>query len=88
MEWNRPGAFSAPLPTRLTTRQRQIFSALTAEWKCARQLASDAGIVTSSPHESARIYANQLVRMHFAEKGGTHAHPFWRQPHIVRTIVK
>lgn len=88
MDWSLHQAFTVPVLAQLTERQKQIFAALSTEWKSAQQLASDAGFTTHAPHESARKYANQLARIHFAEKGGTRARPMWRQPHIVRSIVK
>jgi len=88
MDWSPNRAFTGPGLTRLTTRQWQIFSVMTPEWKTALQLAADAGLTTSSPEESASKYANQLVKIHFAEKGGTRMQPVWRLSIVFQGLVK
>lgn len=69
---------TADLQPRLTERQRQVFDVLTAEWQSAWKIASAAKITTSSPSETASKFADQLVKLDLAEKGGHRSAPTWR----------
>lgn len=75
-------------PPRLTNSQWQIFTALTGEWKTARQIASDAGIATPYANEGAARLANQLVRLGLAEKDHAHRLPVWRHSATMRSLVR
>ncbi len=61
---------------------------LTAEWKTARQIASDAGMTAAWARATAAKYANQLVKLDLAEKGGPYHSPVWRHPSAFRTLLR
>lgn len=78
---------SLELP-RLTSGQRRILAALTAEWVTARELVGDADIATQTALESAAGRANELVKFGLAERSSGHRNPVWRQSAVLRNLVK
>lgn len=64
---------------KLTLRQRQVYDALTNNFKSGSQIAQDAKIFTYSPAETASKFAIQLTKLGLAEKGGTRSAPRWRR---------
>jgi hypothetical protein len=67
----------------LTTRQKQVFTALGNAPLSAGQIANMADIRTRSPRETASKYADQLVRLGFAVKGGSRTFPTWTRRHAL-----
>ncbi len=73
---------------RLTSGQRRVLAALTAEWMTARELVGDADIATQTALESAARHANELVKLGLAERSSGHRNPVWRQSAVLRDLVK
>lgn len=71
---------------RLTTGQRRIFNALTAEWKTASQFVDSNA--TATEIAGAARHANELVKLGLAEKSDTYRNPAWRQSAILRDLVR
>ncbi len=70
---------SEGLGPRLTERQRQVLDVLSSDWQSAWEIANAAKITTSSPSETASKFADQLVKLALAEKGGQRSAPTWRR---------
>lgn len=81
-------AFTAANVSRLTQPQQRILTILTSEWKTAAQIASDVGMTAAWAPAAAAKYANQLVRLDLAEKGGSHRQPVWRHSPPFRTLLR
>ncbi len=80
---------SSPIDVpRLTTGQRRVFNALTAEWKTAAQIVGGDDPASALECASAARHANELVRLGLAEKSGTYQKPLWRQSAILRDLVR
>lgn len=75
---NQPIRSEGPQP-RLTERQRQVLDVLSSDWRSAWEIANAAKITTSSPSETASKFADQLVKLALAEKGGQRSAPTWRR---------
>lgn len=64
---------------KLTTREQQVYDALTNKPQCASQIARAAFVSTSSPSETAASFCIKLVAKGLAEKCGTRRFPSWRR---------
>lgn len=61
----------------LTARQKQVLTVLGNAPLHAGQIANMANIRTCSPRETASKYADQLVKLGLAQKGGSRVFPTW-----------